>query len=587
MGRFTSKFGALSWRAACAALLLSQGCGQAGSDGPTDTGNGTSTTDAGTPDGGSEPGPDSGSVSMDLGSPPVAGSAMIGPEGGRLTTPESRVFLEVPPGALTETVEITLVEVEGPASAVGTVVDLGPDGLRFAQPATLGLVFEPDRIPGGFTEDDLVAAYLEEDAWVSVLPTQVDADAEALTALVDHFSVVGATVLAGASMRISDQRDFGETLSNIVLDPEQPDYIVERPAEPGSGPQGLIVTKAVRIEPGVKIAFEADTNFFMQGDLDAQGTEEAPIIFEGFSADGEPPPQAGHWRGLTLAGRSADGLEGQFILRNAIIRHAGGAYDRPATYDGLDLLSASLGTLGNNKTTEIRDVLIEDGLGLGFDMMTYNSLAARFVSIDRLTIRRVQGFAVGVFPATDIGEVTVEEVGDPRVWIRGGETENLRIPGIGVPFVVGMTPEEVADYQSFFATPEREIFVQNDLRVDAGGIIEYTEEGGIRFRTDDDDDVPRLRVEGTESNPVTVRPASPGVQCDPFIVLNEGDNLIRHAVFESCSSVIIVPPRTAIRIEDTLVRDSDCVVFRSSTENTVELVRVELENTPRIECQDI
>ena len=56
----------------------------------------------------------------------------IGPEGGVVVSEDGRMSLEVPAGALDETVEITIEVVQGPEGAASDMYVLEPVGLRLA-----------------------------------------------------------------------------------------------------------------------------------------------------------------------------------------------------------------------------------------------------------------------------------------------------------------------------------------------------------------------------------------------------------------------------------------------------------------------
>ena len=76
------------------------------------------------------------------------------------------------------------------ASTVGLTYDLGPDGATFDPAITLTFTYDPDEIPEGVNEEDLVIAIWDEDAgeWVELEDCTVDTVNNIISAPVSHFS---------------------------------------------------------------------------------------------------------------------------------------------------------------------------------------------------------------------------------------------------------------------------------------------------------------------------------------------------------------------------------------------------------------
>ncbi len=76
------------------------------------------------------------------------------------------------------------------ASTVGLTYDLGPSGATFDPPITVTFTYDPDEIPEGVNEEDLVIAVWDEDAgkWVDLEDCTVDTATHTISAPVDHFS---------------------------------------------------------------------------------------------------------------------------------------------------------------------------------------------------------------------------------------------------------------------------------------------------------------------------------------------------------------------------------------------------------------
>ncbi len=98
-------------------------------------------------------------VACGSGSDPLMPTGNAGPEGGRLEFLSGRVVVDVPAGALTESVELTVEPVANapgsPRLVAGTAYDLGPDGLQFAQPVTLTIAYEDSDLPFGVRGEEL------------------------------------------------------------------------------------------------------------------------------------------------------------------------------------------------------------------------------------------------------------------------------------------------------------------------------------------------------------------------------------------------------------------------------------------------
>ncbi|MFC1979502.1 CARDB domain-containing protein [Chloroflexota bacterium] len=107
-----------------------------------------------------------------------ARTTMLGPDGN----PIGSIYIKVlntpppPPGY----------------TLVGPAWDCGPDGATFEPAITLTFTYDPEDIPAGMSEEDLVMAYWEIDDWVddewAILPTIVDTTAHTAIIEVTHFT---------------------------------------------------------------------------------------------------------------------------------------------------------------------------------------------------------------------------------------------------------------------------------------------------------------------------------------------------------------------------------------------------------------
>jgi hypothetical protein len=87
-------------------------------------------------------------------------SMRVGASGGTIAAPDG-TEVDIPAGALTGEIEITLTPASGLAapadtSVVGTAYTFGPEGTQFAKAVTVKLAFDPKLIPAGMRDDQIV-----------------------------------------------------------------------------------------------------------------------------------------------------------------------------------------------------------------------------------------------------------------------------------------------------------------------------------------------------------------------------------------------------------------------------------------------
>jgi len=128
--------------------------------------------------------------------------------------------------------EISITEMEEPpapptdSSVVGLVYDFGPDGATFEPPITLTFTYDPAEIPEGVAEEDLVAAYYDEEAgeWVECEYT-CDPETHCIMAYICHFTAFSvlaytrpATFTASALTISPFEVDIGKrvTISTLI-----------------------------------------------------------------------------------------------------------------------------------------------------------------------------------------------------------------------------------------------------------------------------------------------------------------------------------------------------------------------------------
>jgi hypothetical protein len=128
-------------------------------------------------------------------------SALIGPEGGEITSKDGRLTLTFPPGALTEETSITIrrlnkdeLSPEFQENDTETAYELSPDGLEFEQPVAVSNIVDQEPIQDDETISASIALIFnisgDEFELVDRLVTLIDADANVIKVRgeIDHFS---------------------------------------------------------------------------------------------------------------------------------------------------------------------------------------------------------------------------------------------------------------------------------------------------------------------------------------------------------------------------------------------------------------
>lgn len=114
------------------------------------------------------------------------------------------------------------------ADIVGLPYELGPHGATFNRPVTLNFSFDPDEIPPGVAEADLVLGYYDDEAaqWL-VLPSAVDIASHTVSTRIDHLSTFAViapipppvpAAFTTSALNISPlETDIGETVTISAL----------------------------------------------------------------------------------------------------------------------------------------------------------------------------------------------------------------------------------------------------------------------------------------------------------------------------------------------------------------------------------
>ena len=117
------------------------------------------------------------------------------------TSPDGKLTITIPKGtkaldkdgkpltSLTASINTTPPPPPEDAYIVGLAYDFGPDGATFDPPITLTWSYDPEALPEGVAEEDLVVAFYDEatSEWVEV-DSVVDTENNSITASVAHFT---------------------------------------------------------------------------------------------------------------------------------------------------------------------------------------------------------------------------------------------------------------------------------------------------------------------------------------------------------------------------------------------------------------
>ena len=126
------------------------------------------------------------------------------------------ISVEVPPGAINGTLNITVQEETATSPAgftlLGHVYEIGPTGTQFSEPVNITLHYNPADVPAGVAENDIHIYWYNEqtNSWVDMGGT-VDTTAHTVTIQVTHLSKYAMMVSS------TDTGDNGETNDTLGM----------------------------------------------------------------------------------------------------------------------------------------------------------------------------------------------------------------------------------------------------------------------------------------------------------------------------------------------------------------------------------
>jgi glucose/arabinose dehydrogenase len=140
-----------------------------------------------------------------------------GPEGGHLELANGSVVLDIPAGALDESVLIsTVLATNAPPSptlVTGTTYEMRPPGLTFNAPVTLTIAYDADAVPTGVLDSELRLYRGVNDAWSEIPGSGRDDGETQVSGSIEGFSTFGVLGVPVASIVLS--------ATNIELAPDE------------------------------------------------------------------------------------------------------------------------------------------------------------------------------------------------------------------------------------------------------------------------------------------------------------------------------------------------------------------------------
>jgi hypothetical protein len=153
----------------------------------------------------------------------TGGVFLVGDAGGIVTA--GAVRLEFPAGAVSGVIGVTVAAATGlppdaRAPIAGTAFDFGPDGAQFAKPVNLSISYDQAAVPADVDEGSLRLHKLTDGAWIEVVGSAVEVDANTVTGEITSFSkysVLPARPDPGALGHIAFVRTDDQVIGDIFL----------------------------------------------------------------------------------------------------------------------------------------------------------------------------------------------------------------------------------------------------------------------------------------------------------------------------------------------------------------------------------
>ncbi|WP_019987672.1 hypothetical protein [Rudanella lutea] len=209
--------------------------------------------------------PDQTGEITDLGEPDGPSlTQTVGPEGGNLATPDGRVRLLIPAGAVDKPTAISIQPItNNTPNGVGQAYRFLPDGLQFRKPATLTLAYIESDVANSAPEALGIAYQRTNQVWYAVPGKQMNPQKQEISVPMPHFSdwsLFESFHLVSVSGGDDIFLDFGESMTLEVVEIAPLTGKTEEPLvikTGGSGPKWSLIGEGVLRPDGYTATYTA------------------------------------------------------------------------------------------------------------------------------------------------------------------------------------------------------------------------------------------------------------------------------------------------------------------------------------------
>lgn len=136
----------------------------------------------------------------------------LGLRAGTVASADGIATVEVPAGALSENIAITVTPATKPTPnslmVIATAYDLGPNGTQFAKPLTLTIKYDPAKVPADGGVESLALYHLVNDTWQQVTGSAVDTVAHTIHGSITSFSIYSIQATSAITQSLAAGENF-------------------------------------------------------------------------------------------------------------------------------------------------------------------------------------------------------------------------------------------------------------------------------------------------------------------------------------------------------------------------------------------
>ncbi len=248
-----------------------------------------------------------------------------------LTIAEGTIALDIegePLSTLTAAVDPSPPDPPEDAHIIGLAYNFGPDGATFEPPITLTWSYDPNDIPEGVAEEDLVLAWYDEaaDKWVE-LDCVVDTRNNTITASIEHFTtfaIIGMVTPTPESDAIIDV-----VTPTPESEPEVP-VAVFRISELDISLSEVDIGQTVTISVLVTNSGNLEGTYQVTLEIDNKVVETQEVTLAGGASDIVTFKVSENAAGIYSV--NTDGLSGSFVVKPAAISEPAPTSTSPPTH---------------------------------------------------------------------------------------------------------------------------------------------------------------------------------------------------------------------------------------------------------------